>query len=365
MANPPNVLYLHVHDMGRSCQPFGRPVHTPTIQRLAETGVLFRQAHCCAPTCSASRAALLTGRTPHSAGMLGLAHRGWSLNDYSQHLLHTLRGAGYASALAGIQHISHFETGGVERIGYDDVLATGNDDEKSLAAATAWLRDPARKSQPWFLSTGFFGTHRPLNDPDPSQPCQDPRYVLPPTPLPDTPATRKDTAAFNRHAAKTDRLFAGVLDALHDSGQADNTLIVCTTDHGIAFPHMKCNLTDHGTGVMLILAGPGELAGGTVCDAGYAKDYVLEQGWRDRVPAAEQLYDLVFDPAEANNLAADPAHDETLADLRTRLDEWMEKTNDPLLNGPVSLPEGGLINNPHGLHPGPEDTIPGPWTPTH
>ena len=44
--------------------------------------------------------------------------------------------------------------------------------------------------------------------------------------------------------------------ALRDAGFADNTLVICTTDHGVALPSMKCNLTDHGIGVMLILHGP-------------------------------------------------------------------------------------------------------------
>ena len=48
---------------------------------------------------------------------------------------------------------------------------------------------------------------------------------------------------------------------------AENTLIVCTTDHGLPFPNMKCNLTDFGWGVSLIMRGPGPFRGGKVCDA--------------------------------------------------------------------------------------------------
>jgi Sulfatase/Stf0 sulphotransferase len=64
MSRPslPNVLYLHSHDTGRYVQPYGHPVPTPNIQRLADQGVLFRRAFCAAPTCSASRACLLTGQ---------------------------------------------------------------------------------------------------------------------------------------------------------------------------------------------------------------------------------------------------------------------------------------------------------------
>ncbi|MCX7590698.1 MAG: sulfatase-like hydrolase/transferase, partial [Kiritimatiellae bacterium] len=58
-----------------------------------------------------------------------------------------------------------------------------------------------------------------------------------------------------------------VLRALEQGGLAENTLVICTTDHGPAFPRMKCTLTDAGIGVMLIMRGPGGFAGGRVCDA--------------------------------------------------------------------------------------------------
>ncbi len=49
-----NVLYLHSHDTGRCVQPYDCASPTPNIQRLAEQGVLFRQTHNAAPTCSPS-----------------------------------------------------------------------------------------------------------------------------------------------------------------------------------------------------------------------------------------------------------------------------------------------------------------------
>src|SRR5215212_1767241 len=114
----PNILYIHSHDTGRYVQPYGFPVPTPNIQLLADQGVLFRNAFCAAPTCSGSRASLLTGQYCHNNGLLGLAHRGWELNDYSQHLIHALRPAGYHSVLIGEQHISEDP----EVIGYDEVI---------------------------------------------------------------------------------------------------------------------------------------------------------------------------------------------------------------------------------------------------
>ena len=88
---------------------------TPNIQRLADQGLLFRQAFAAAPVCSPSRAAMLTGRWPHCNGMLGLAHRGFALDDPSQHLVHTLRDAGYWTAMVGEQHVS----ADPEDLGYD------------------------------------------------------------------------------------------------------------------------------------------------------------------------------------------------------------------------------------------------------
>src|SRR3954453_23112047 len=119
-AERPNILYLHSHDTGRYIQPYGYSVRTPNLQKLAEESTLFRQAFDAAPTCAPSRAALLTGHCPHRNGMLGLAHRGFALNDYRQHVLHWLRPHGYRSTLIGVQHIAKDP----KTIGYDEVIST-------------------------------------------------------------------------------------------------------------------------------------------------------------------------------------------------------------------------------------------------
>src|SRR5262245_32303024 len=149
----PNILYLHSHDTGRYIQPYGHGVTTPRLQRLAEQGVIFRQAFCAAPTCSPSRAALLTGQAPHSSGMLGLAHRGFALNDYGQHLIHTLRAAGYYAGLFGMQHEAHDPA----TIGYDQVWVESSHAARVAPIAAAFLE--SGPPQPFFLSVGFSETH--------------------------------------------------------------------------------------------------------------------------------------------------------------------------------------------------------------
>jgi arylsulfatase A-like enzyme len=420
----PNILYLHSHDTGRYVQPYGHAIPTPNIQRLAEQGVLFRKAFCAAPTCSASRACLLTGQFAHSNGMLGLAHRGFSLRDYRHHIVHTLRKVGYYSVLIGEQHISKEP----DIIGYDRVFKIETSHVASIAPiAIDILRNAP--SQPFFLSVGFFETHREFFEPISPQ---DAHYCLPPSTLPDTPETRLDMAAFRASAQSLDRGVGAVLKALDASGLAENTLVICTTDHGLAFPRMKCNLTDHGIGVMLMLRGPGGFSGGkvydamvshidlfpTVCDllkierpawlqgkslmpliqnktsqvneqifaeatyhAAYepqrairterwkyirrfgdrltpvlantddspSKDLLLRYGWKDRPIAQEQLYDLIFDPGEACNVADDLSLAPVRDEMRTRLQQWMSSTDDPLLRGPIPAPSGAELNDPDQL----------------
>jgi N-sulfoglucosamine sulfohydrolase len=415
----PNILYIHSHDTGRYVQPYGHGIPTPNIQLLADQGALFRDAFCAAPTCSGSRASLLTGQYCHNNGMLGLAHRGWSLNDYRQHWVHALRRAGYRSVLIGEQHVS------------EDPAVIGYDEEIEIASHHATDVAPmanetmGRLIEPWFMSVGFFETHRTFRAPTS---VRDTLYSLPPRNLPDTPATREDMAAFKASARSLDQGIGAVLNELHRLGLAERTLIICTTDHGLAFPNAKATLYDRGTGVMLLVRGPGGFSGGKVidamvshldiyptlcelagieapdflqgkslmplverrsgelheaifsemtfhaayqpqravrtrrwkyirrfhdyphpvlsnCDDSATKQLWVEHGWGEQVVPEEQLYDLIFDPNEAASLHDRPEHAEVLRSMRERLVAWMRETDDPLLDGPIPLPPGAVVND--------------------
>jgi N-sulfoglucosamine sulfohydrolase len=255
----PNIIYIHSHDSGRYLQPYGYAVPTPNLQKLASQGVLFRRAFSAAPTCSPSRAALLTGQCPHQNGMLGLAHRGFSLNDYNKHIVHTLRKKGYHSVLAGLQHVAAKP----ETVGYDEIISPKSKSALQVAPVAAEFI-AKRHDKPFFLDVGFFETHREY--PKPTK-LDDSRYTQPPAPIPDTPQTREDMAAYHASARILDDGVGRVLDAVERAGLAGNTLVISTTDHGVAFPLMKCNLEDFGWGVSLIMRGPGLFTGGRVCDA--------------------------------------------------------------------------------------------------
>lgn len=416
----PNIVYINSHDTGRYTQPYGGAVPTPNLQKLAERGILFRNAFSVAPTCSPSRSGLLTGQCPHQNGMLGLVNHGWRLNDYSKHLVSTLKAAGYITAQAGVQHVAPHP----EMIGYDHILTPSTPENPHNVNVSAKVAAPAavkflqsRPQKPFYLEVGFFETHRPY----PAPLLEDDRmYIEPPYHMPDVPVAREDMASFHASARVMDDGVGKVIAALEQMGYLDNTLIISTTDHGISFPEAKCSLTDAGWAVSLIMCGPRDLQAGKVCNAmisqidifptlcefldiekpnwlegksflpilrgeqketneeifaevtyhaayepkravrtarwkyikrfdgrktpvcantdpGPTKLYWLDHGWQSQPESEEKLFDLVFDPDERNNLAANPNMSSVLNDMRSRLTRWMERTNDPILKGPVPL----------------------------
>lgn len=90
---------------------------------------------------------------------------------------------------------------------------------------------------------------------------------MPPMTIPDTKENRKDMADFMYSAKIADDCVGTVLEALKKSGREDDTIIIFTTDHGIAFPFMKCNCYDTGIGVTLIMKYKNNPSAGKVSDS--------------------------------------------------------------------------------------------------
>jgi arylsulfatase A-like enzyme len=256
-----NVVYIHSHDTGRYMEPYGYPVSMPAYRRFAREGMVFRRAFSASPTCSPSRAALLTGQSPHSAGMLGLAHRGFSLNDPSHHLAAFLREHGYQTILAGHQHLTPADP---RMLGYDTVYETSEVSGDQVSAnASEFLVTYSKDSDPFFLDVGYSEAHRPFREAETGVE----RWVSVLPGLPDVDAVRRDTANFHASLTALDRAVGTVVDALDAAGLAERTIVIITTDHGPAFPGYKATLTDGGLGVGLMLRLPGVIGEGVVSDA--------------------------------------------------------------------------------------------------
>ena len=80
------------------------------------------------------------------------------------------------------------------------------------------------------------------------------------------------------------------------------------------------------------------------CDASVSRTLLRRYGWDERPVPKESLFDLIFDPQEANNVAADPAYASVLDDMRARLVRWMQETDDPALTGRIEPVPGMLVH---------------------
>jgi choline-sulfatase len=163
-------------------------------------------------------------------------------------------------------------------------------DEQAEAAALAYLRDPARRQQPWALNVSFIAPHFPLVVPQRFWDLYPPETVD----LPHMPAghlaaqhpvyqrlrhmfgmvefpealTRRGRAAYYGLITYLDEKVGRLLAALEAMGQRDDTLVVYTADHGeMAGEHgmwRKSNFYEHSARVPLILSWPAGLPRGRV-----------------------------------------------------------------------------------------------------
>jgi arylsulfatase A-like enzyme len=250
----PHVLFITCHDLGQHLGCYGQStVTSPALDRLAAEGVRFARSFCTAPQCSPSRASLHTGLYPHSAGVLGLAHRpfGWRLDPRVPHTAQLLAQAGYATCLVGMQHL--IDRGSARELGYASVLPVAPAYEEA-DAAVGLLGELSRGSQPFYLEVGFEEPHRPYDfggaQPDAARGIAIPGY------LPDAPETRRDLAAFQGAIRQMDAGVGRILAGLEALGIDQTTCVIFATDHGAAMPRAKCTLYDPGIEVALLWRWP-------------------------------------------------------------------------------------------------------------
>jgi arylsulfatase len=214
-ATPPDVVVFLADDLGFSDLPsYGGEIETPTLDALAREGVRFSQFYV-TPRCSPTRAALLTGRTPHAAGV------GWLADQATEHpayrgairpdvptLPEALAPAGYRSYAVGKWHLDPAldpagpdspRARGFERYygvlrGADDLWrpeSLARDDARlpppeppfyltdALSeAAAGWVRDHARDTpdRPLFLYVAFTAPHWPMQAPPADREAHAGRY---------------------------------------------------------------------------------------------------------------------------------------------------------------------------------------------
>ena len=276
-AQRPNVVMFHCHDLGQFLHCYGvKTVQTPSFDKFAEQGVRFARSFCTQPGCSPSRASLFTGRYPHNNGVMGLTHANfaWDLRPEEKHLAQFLKEAGYATVAVGVIHETR---SGAKRCGYDKHINEGKAAEGTTAVIEQ-LKQLAAGEQPFYLYAGFIEPHRLPYPKGPGQPAEGHGFPGPhlepdstlgvdvPGYLRDAPGTRDELAGLQGAVQHVDEQFGRCMQAIQDLGLEKNTLVIATTDHGIAFPRAKYSIYGPGLQVALLLrhAGRNGWHGGVV-----------------------------------------------------------------------------------------------------
>ncbi len=441
----PNFLVVVTDDQRPdTIAALGNPViRTPSLDRLVRVGLTFTRAIAPDPLCVPSRAEILTGRREFSNGVTSMGGRfRKGLTFWGD----AMRGGGYHAWYVGKwmndgkpitrgydETLGLFWSGGAkwwkDTVDHHGRPVTGykgwifqKDDGTKLPelgvgltkdistlfadAAVEFIRRGADSEKPFFLHVNFTAPHDPLLMPPGYDGMYDPDEIpLPESfrpqhpfdhgnlkgrdelllPFPRTPEdVREDLAVYYAVLSHMDAQFGRMLDVLRETGQAERTYVIFTSDHGLAMGSHglrgKQNMYDHTVRVPFLVSGPTVPAGEirktpcylrdmypTVCDlAGIAiPDSV--QG-RSLVPAVHDpnvriydqsfghfrdvqrmirtdkwklihypkigrylLFDMENDPLEMEDLYGRPCFATVVADLRIKLEAWQKEAGDPLV----------------------------------
>lgn len=240
----PNILFLLADDWSYPyASLYGESnVPTPNIEKLAKQGVVFPNAYCSAPSCTPSRASILTGRYPHylAEGVNLCGRLDVKIPTYVQ----LLRENGYAVAFDR----KGWAPGDFTKMGYTENPCGENVEFSKFLAGL-----PAEK--PFFFWFGTNDPHRPFDKDAGENAGIDISKIKVPGFLPDTPEVRTDLADYFSEIMHFDTEAGDLLEILRKAGRLDNTIIIIASDNGMPFPHAKANLYDYGTRVPLIISG--------------------------------------------------------------------------------------------------------------
>ena len=313
-AQSPNVLLVSIDDLNDwvGCLGGHPQAQTPNIDRLADMGTLFANAHCQSPVCNPSRASMMTGRYPHTSGIYFLSP------DLKQ--APVVKGIKTLPEVFATHGYKTLATGKIFHAGdkrffeeYEPSGGFGPRPEKKISQphghplwdwgvypaddnlmpdikAAKWAVDQlhSKHVRPFFMGVGFYRPHVPMYAPQkwfdmhPRQNIQLPlvqeddrndlsQYAIDLTNLEHVSPTHEWVIQAGQweHAVQSylasvtfaDHCLGMVLDALEASDYSNNTIVVLFSDHGFHLGEKqrwaKRTLWEDGTRVPLIVSAPG------------------------------------------------------------------------------------------------------------
>ena len=295
-AAAPNLILFVTDDQGADAGCYGNPViQTPNLDALAKSGVRMTHAFCTTASCSASRSVILTGLYNHANAQFGHEHSYHHFRTYDnvKSLPVLLTAAGYRTARIGKLHVGppevykfdialpgnarspvemanncreviaeksdkpfflYFCTADPHR-GGGKVGADGSQPRRAKGKAKA-ADTPASQGN---LLPDAFG-NRPQGWPGIKEVKYDPKEIVVPPFLPDTPACRDELAQYYQSVSRIDQGLGRLMEILRETGHDEDTLVIYTSDHGIAFPGGKTCLYEGGMRVPMVVRLPGSQA---------------------------------------------------------------------------------------------------------
>lgn len=269
-ASQPNLLLITVDDMNAdSIGAYGCKLEgtTPTIDRLAASGLCFDRAHVQVGNCMPCRNVLLSGRYPYNNRVEGF----YQVKDIDYPVLADLmKEAGYFVAIRGkVNHSTPYTP-------YDwdlvlDMLPGGGrahpkDPASYGTSTTQGIQAAQEANKPFCLVVNVSDPHKPFyTGNDPYKPSR--VYQADGVPIPgflfDDPMVRKELADYYSTVRRADDCVESILKALDESGKADETVVMFLSDHGMPLPFAKTQLYHHSTHTPWIVRWPGVTKAGS------------------------------------------------------------------------------------------------------
>lgn len=247
-------------------------VKTPAFDRVAEAGVLFNNAFTPAPGCSPMRAAFLTGRN-----IWEIEHAGTHASSFPKKYTtfsENLETAGY--------HVGHTGKGwspGNWKVSgrIKNPAGTAYNQLKNKRPTTGiaptdyagnfkLFLKANTSSKPFCFWYGSREPHRGFEKGSGIKAGMDPKKVKVPSFLPDTPEIRSDILDYCLEIEWFDKHIARMMKTLKEQNKYHNTVIIVTSDNGMAFPYAKANANEYGIHMPLAISWPAKIKGKRKCD---------------------------------------------------------------------------------------------------
>ncbi len=275
----PNVIVFLTDDQSWLHTGFnGDPVvRTPNMDRLAKDGVIFDNAYCSASSCSPSRAALFTGRNfwelGAGANLLGMLDRKFTvfpeiIREHGYQYGYTGKGYGPITPVKGAQtfDVAGGDSVEIRRFTNEEMpfpdMNEGPGHNYDYSGAFEKFLEGREKGKPFVFYCGFIEPHGPCHEGGGAAMGLDPSKVRVPPFLVDNQWTRRFFLDYYFEIEYADRHLGNFIESLKRSGELDNTLILFTSDNGMAVPRAKGTCYDWGYRMPFFAYWKGKIHGG-------------------------------------------------------------------------------------------------------